>query len=319
LRVVIALGGNALLRRHDPPDAEVQRRNIALAAEAIAALDREHTVVVTHGNGPQIGFLAMQAASRDGIPPRSLDELGAESQGLIGYMIEQAVANLLPHRNVATLLTRVEVDAGDPAFQNPQKPIGPLVDEARARTLSAEQGWTMARDDIGFRRVVASPEPRRIVELPAILALLEAKFLIICAGGGGIPVTAERSDTLHGIEAVIDKDLSAALLAIALRADRLVMLTDVPGVFADWPSREHLIRTAHPDALAPEQFAAGTMRPKIEAARRFAAHTGGAAQIGALDDAARVIAGAAGTTIAAGASRTMQYSEEAETPGRAPA
>ena len=316
MRIVVALGGNALLPRAEQPDPAAQHRNVAMAADAIAALASEHTVIVTHGNGPQVGYLALQAAT-GGQAPTSLDVLGAESEGLIGYMIEQAVANRLPDKTIATLLTRVEVDAGDPAFSNPQKPIGSPVDEITAQRLSADHGWTMVRDGDRFRRVVASPEPRRIIALPAIRILVDANVVAICAGGGGIPVTIDGSGAMHGAEAVIDKDLSAALLAVALRADRLIMLTDVPGVFADWPARSRMIRAAGPDIVEPEKFAAGTMRPKIEAACRFASQTGGAAVIGALDDTADLIAGTAGTTIAAGPGRMMLYSKGTTGPNRA--
>jgi carbamate kinase len=301
MRVVIALGGNALLRRGDPPDLHVQRRNIEVAAEAVAQIAREHTVILTHGNGPQIGFLAMQT----GAQPTSLDALGAESEGLIGYMIEQAIANRLPGRAVGTLLTQVEVDCNDPAFGKPEKPIGPVLDEAAAQRLSAERGWTMARADGGFRRVVPSPEPRRIIELAAIQALVTAGVVVICAGGGGIPVTIDAAGAMRGVEAVIDKDLSAALLAAEVHADRLLLLTDVPGVFADWPECQQLIHAADAENIAPYDFAAGSMRPKLEAARRFVQQTGGRAAIGALDDAVNLLAGVSGTMISAGGNRMV--------------
>lgn len=308
MKLVIALGGNALLRRGEPPDAETQKRNVAAAADSIAALAREHTVIVTHGNGPQVGLLALQSAACHDVAPYPLDALGAESEGLIGYMIEQALASRLRGRSVATLLTQVEVDPNDPAFARPEKPIGPVYDAATAEHIAAARNWRMARDGEMWRRVVPSPEPRRILELSAIRLLVDASVVVICAGGGGIPVVVDDAGGITGVEAVIDKDLAAALLAIELKADRLLLLTDVPAVFADWPSpKKRAIRRATPDAISPDRFAAGSMRPKMEAACRFASRTGGAAVIGALDSAAALLAGVAGTTIAAGTGRLILY------------
>jgi len=301
MRIVVALGGNALLKRGEAPDASVQRRHVAVAADAIAALAREHTVIVTHGNGPQVGLLALQAETCRDVDPYPLDMLGAESEGLIGYMIEQELASRLPGRQIATLLTQVEVYPGDPAFGAPDKPIGPVYDQATAERVAKQRGWTIAPDGAHFRRVVASPRPRRILELPTIRLLVDANVVTICSGGGGIPVVIDDAGAIRGVEAVIDKDLSAALLAEGLGADRLLLLTDVPAVYRDWPRSAEQIRSSPPALLQPRHFAPGSMRPKIEAACSFVIRTGGIAGIGALGDAAGLLAGHTGTTIAAGA------------------
>jgi len=295
--VVAALGGNALLRRGQRPDAATQRANLATAAAALAEIAHEHRLVVTHGNGPQVGLLALQAAAyRDGAPA-PLDVLGAETEGMIGYLIEQALATRLPDRRFATLLTQVEIDRADPAFQLPTKPIGPVYDRATAARLTA-RGWTVAPDGDAFRRVVASPEPRRILELATIRLLVEAGVTVVCCGGGGIPVALDPDGAIRGVEAVIDKDLAAALLARALGADALLLLTDVAAVFADWPAAAQPIRRATPATLRAQAFAAGSMGPKVEAACRFAEATGRPACIGALGDAAALLGGRAGTRIA---------------------
>ncbi len=295
-RIVAALGGNALLRRGESPDAATQQRNIDTAVRALAALAQQHELVVTHGNGPQVGLLALQSAAYGDVAPYPLDVLGAESEGMIGYLVEQGLENALPGRRVATLLTQVVVDAGDPAFARPTKPIGPVYDAETAATLARERRWAVAADGPGFRRVVASPEPREIVELEAIRLLVEAGIVVVCTGGGGIPVT--RNGALHGVEAVIDKDLAAALLAAELGADFLLLLTDVAAVEADWGSPSaRPIREAAPAELRASTFAAGSMGPKVEAACRFVERTGGTAGIGALADAGEIVAGRRGTII----------------------
>ncbi len=302
MRVVIALGGNALLRRGEPLEADLQRANVRRAARSIAEVARAHDIVVTHGNGPQVGLLALQGEAFAGVRPYPLDVLGAESEGMIGYLIEQELANQLPSRDVVTLLTQVVVDPADSAFGTPSKPVGPVYGDDIAARLASERHWSMVRDGAGFRRVVPSPEPRRILELRAIRLLVEAGALVICAGGGGIPVAVDAAGAIRGIEAVIDKDLSAALLATALRADVLLMLTDVPAVFRDWGTPgARPIRTATPAELRAMTFAAGSMGPKVEAACRFADATGGVAVIGGLDDAAAMLRGGAGTTVRADA------------------
>jgi carbamate kinase len=298
--VVVALGGNALLKRGEPVSADVQRRNVRVAAEAIAALAKEHKVVVTHGNGPQVGLLALQAASFGKSAHFPLDVLGAESEGMIGYVIEQELGRCLPGREIATLLTQVVVDARDPAFKTPTKPVGPLYDKAEAVRLGKTYGWPIAADGAGFRRVVPSPKPLRIRELATIRLLVEAGVTVICAGGGGIPVIVTEQGAVMGVEAVIDKDLSASLLARELHADALLILTDVVAVYSGWGTPgQHAIRKTTPGALAREKFAPGSMGPKVEAACGFVKATGGIAAIGALADAPLILRGAAGTIVSA--------------------
>jgi carbamate kinase len=298
--VVVALGGNALLRRGDPARIDVQRRNVDLAVRRIAEIARRHDVVVTHGNGPQIGMLALQTVSGPNVDPCPLDVLGAESEGMIGYLLEQGLANELPERRVATMLTQVVVDRQDAAFARPTSPIGPLYQDEDARRLAREKGFAVAVEGEGLRRVVASPEPRAIVELEALRILVEAGVLVVCVGGGGIPVVVDRSGALRGVEAVIDKDLSAGLLARELGADFLLMLTDVNAVMRDWGTDQaRPIRRAAPGELRAIEFASGSMGPKVEAACRFVEDTGGQAAIGALDEAASVLAGGSGTLVRA--------------------
>ena len=234
MRIVIALGGNALLRRGEPAEADTQRRNVATAVTAIADLAADHEVIVTHGNGPQVGLLALQGDAYDAVTPYPLDVLGAESEGQIGYLLDQELVNALGGRPVATLLTQVIVDLDDPGFAHPTKPIGPVYDRETAERLAAERGWAIAPDGPHYRRVVASPEPRSIVELETLRLLVDAGVLVVCVGGGGIPVAVDLDGRLRGVEAVIDKDLAAALLARGLGADALLLLTDVPAVQADW-------------------------------------------------------------------------------------
>ena len=301
--VVVALGGNALLKRGQPMTAQNQRENVRVAAQALAPVAAEHDLVIGHGNGPQVGLLALQGAAYTAVETYPLDVLDAETEGMVGYMIEQELGNLLPfERPFATLLTMIEVDTGDPAFANPTKFIGPVYDKADADRLAAEKGWAIKPDGDKWRRVVASPEPKRIFELRPMKWLLEKHTIVIAAGGGGIPTAydpqAERR--LVGVECVIDKDLATELLARELNADLYVMLTDADAVYEGWgtPARR-AIRRATPDALAAMPFAAGSMGPKVEAACRFVRATGKRAAIGDLADLGRILAGEAGTTIAA--------------------
>ena len=297
MRIVIAIGGNAFLGRGEPATLETQRYNVRRAARSLAALANEHTLIVTHGNGPQIGMLALLAADAHAVP-YPLDMLGAETEGMIGYLLEQELANELGTDRVATLLTRTVVSLDDPAFQHPTKFIGPVYPQAEAELLAAHRGWRIARDGQNWRRIVPSPEPTNIVELPAISHLSSGGFLVICAGGGGVPVHRTNNGKLEGAEGVVDKDLASALLARCLGADCLMLLTDVPAVFDGWGSATaRRIRSVHPDALAGFEFPAGSMGPKVEAARRFAVHTGGAAYIGALGDAAALLTCDAGTRV----------------------
>jgi len=299
MRIVAALGGNALLRRGEPLEAGTQRANVAVAAAALAPLAVQHQLVVIHGNGPQIGLLALQAASYCGVQPYPLDILGAESEGMIGYLLEMALASVLPEREIATLLTQVEIDPADRALNNPNKPIGPVYDPAEARRLADDQSWAMMRDGDGWRRAVASPEPRRIREIGAIKILVEAGAIVICAGGGGVPVVTTPSHGIRGVEAVIDKDLAAALLAQSIGADVLLLLTDVAAVWTRWPAAEgRPIGHTTPAALRAMSFAPGSMAPKVEAACRFVEATRRRAAIGAIGDAAAILDGSAGTAIA---------------------
>ena len=297
--VVMALGGNALLRRSQPLEAEIQRRNVSnAAAKAIAPIAREHRLVITHGNGPQVGLLALQSMALAGLAPYPLDVLGAESEGMIGYLIEQALAGELPGQDVAALLTQVEVDPADPAFAMPSKPIGPIYDEREARLVSARTSWTLVKDGAGYRRAVPSPTPRRIREINIIKLLVRSGIIVICAGGGGIPVLVTPERALRGVEAVIDKDYSAALLAEQIGADALLMLTDVPAVWTKWPMAEGKpIGRTTPGELRRLNFAPGSMGPKVEAACRFVEARPGVAAIGRLEDAVGILAGRLGTQV----------------------
>jgi carbamate kinase len=297
--VVVALGGNALLRRGEPADVEVQRANVVTAVEAITELARDHDVVVTHGNGPQVGLLALQGEAYPAVDPYPLDVLGAESEGMIGYLLDQELVNRLSgRRQVATLLTQIIVDAADPAFAHPEKFIGPVYDDEHAHRLAAERGWTVAADGRHWRRVVPSPEPRSIVELATIKLLVGAGVLVVCVGGGGIPVVVDREGQLRGVEAVVDKDRAAALLAEGLGADVLLMLTDVDAVQVDYGTpMARSLDDIDAAALRGHAFAAGSMGPKVDAACRFAERTGGTAGIGALADAAAILRGERGTRV----------------------
>jgi carbamate kinase len=297
--VCVALGGNALLRRGEAMTVENQRANAARAATALAELAKTAHLAIVHGNGPQVGLLALQNAAYEAVAAYPLDVLGAESEGMIGYLIEQELANAFgPAARLATLLTQVEVDPADPAFGKPSKPIGPVYNEAVAKKFAQDLGWAVAPDGDKWRRVVASPRPQRIRSIETLRLLIEAGVTVICAGGGGIPAIRGADGKLHGIEAVIDKDLTAALLARELKADALMMLTDVAVVFEGFGTpAQRAIRSADAASLRQLNFAAGSMAPKIEAAMEFATRTGHPAFIGRLEDAARLISGDAGTRI----------------------
>ena len=299
MRVTIALGGNALLRRGEPLTADVQRANVLKAAAVLSEIARDHETVITHGNGPQVGLLALQAEAYEGVKPYPLDVLGAESEGMLGYLIEQELSNALPNREVAAILTRVEVDPGDRAFGFPTKPIGPVYDDQHElQRIAAERGWSTAADGAGFRRVVASPRPLRILELRTIALLLDAGHVVVCAGGGGIPVVQAADGSLHGVEAVVDKDLTASLLAFELKADRLLLLTDVAGVYSHWPDQSGgPIRATTPEELSSQRFDPGSMGPKVQAACEFARRTSKTAIIAALEDAPAALRGEVGTQI----------------------
>ncbi|MBI0361464.1 carbamate kinase [Burkholderia oklahomensis] len=299
MRIVIALGGNALLQRNQPMTEAQQRHNVKIAVAQIAQIAPGNELVIAHGNGPQVGLLALQGAAYAEVAPYPLDVLGAQTEGMIGYLIEQEMGNLLPpDAPFATLLTQVEVDPADPAFDHPTKPIGPVYSRDEAERLAQEKGWRIAPDGDQFRRVVPSPRPRRIFEIRPVKWLLEKGTIVICAGGGGIPTRYDASGKLAGVEAVIDKDLCASLLARELHADLLVIATVVDGAYVDWGKpTQSLIEAAHPDALERLGFAAGSMGPKVQAAMEFARQTGGDAVIGSLADIVAIAEGRAGTRV----------------------
>ncbi|PKH05856.1 carbamate kinase [Moritella sp. Urea-trap-13] len=297
--VVVALGGNALLRRGEPLEADIQRRNIAVAAKAIAEIATEYNVVLVHGNGPQVGLLALQGLEYKAVSPYPLDVLGSETQGMIGYILMQELKNLLPKQDVSCLLTQMSVDPNDPAFLDPTKPIGPVYNEAEARELAEKYQWTIKPDGEYFRRVVPSPQPTGIIESDAITALIQQQHLVICTGGGGIPVKLV-DNKLVGVEAVIDKDMSAAYLAKQLNADALLILTDADAVFVNWGTPEQTaLSTTTPNQLAQYTFDAGSMGPKVEASCEFIKRGGKLVGIGALDAGLRILKGQAGTNIIA--------------------
>jgi carbamate kinase len=300
MRIVVALGGNALLKRGEPMTYVAQRTNVRTAAVALADLARDHQIIVAHGNGPQVGLLALQAASYAPQTLWPLDVLGAETEGMIGYLIEQELMNALPAGSeCATLLTRVEVDRADPAFDQPTKPIGPVYTVEEAKLVRAKHRWSMVPEAKGgMRRVVPSPLPQRILGLTAIRLLVDAGVCVICAGGGGIPVVRGDTGEMEGVEAVIDKDRTAALLAQELQADALLMLTDVASVMRNWGTPEQeVIRTITPDALDKLDFAAGSMGPKTAAASAFVRAGGQMSGIGTLADARAILEGRAGTRV----------------------
>ena len=297
MTTVVALGGNALLRRGQPPGIDTQRGNAGIAADAVAAVAAHDWVVVTHGNGPQVGLLAMENETVGPATAYPLDVLDAESEGMIGYLLEQEIGRIRCPDLVATLLTQVVVDGADPAFAHPTKPIGPVFETDEGERLARDRGWALVPDGTGVRRVVASPEPRDIVELNAIRLLLAAGVLVIAAGGGGIPVVQRPTGGYQGVAAVVDKDLTAALLATKVGARTLILLTDVDAVYEGWgtPSATPIAR-ASVAQLRNMGLAAGSMGPKVEAACRFA-ETGGRSLIGAMPDITELVAGRAGTEV----------------------
>jgi carbamate kinase len=303
MRVVVALGGNALLKRGEPMTAENQRANVRSAAPALAAVAKEHELVLSHGNGPQVGLLALQAAAYTEVDAYPLDILGAQTEGMIGYVLEQELGNVMPpDAPLATILTMVQVDPRDPAFEDPTKFVGPVYTKPEADALHAAKGWLFKPDGDSWRRVVPSPEPQHIFEIDPIRWLLEHDVVTICAGGGGVPTMFldDAAQTLVGIEAVIDKDLASEMLAREVSADLYVMATDVDAVYADWgtPQQQMVGRTTV-DELRQRKFPAGSMGPKVEAACRFVEATGGRAAIGALTQIQQIVDGDAGTQVVA--------------------
>jgi carbamate kinase len=299
MRVVVALGGNALLQRGQPLTAENQRGNIRVAVKQLAAVHENNQLVIAHGNGPQVGLLALMDAAYTAVDPYPLDVLGAETVGMIGYMIEQELGNLIPfHDHIITVLTQVLVDQNDPAFENPTKPVGPIYDKEQSERLKKDKGWAIAPDGDNFRRVVPSPLPQRIIEIEVIKTLVDSGVVVICAGGGGIPTAYDDDKNLFGIEAVIDKDLASGLLSTELGAEMFVMLTDVASVYVDFGTEnQKAIKAAHPDVLGKMDFAAGSMGPKVLGACQFVRETGNQSAVGQLSDLTRIITGDAGTTI----------------------
>ncbi len=297
MRIVIALGGNALLRRGEEMTAENQRENIRIAAKVLAPIIEKHEVVISHGNGPQVGLLSLQSAAYKEVEEYPLDILGAQTQGMIGYMIEQELGNHLPVEiPIASILTMVEIDPEDPAFSNPTKPIGPIYDEKEARDLAKLKGWNIKPDGDYWRRVVPSPEPHRIFQLRPIHWLLEKGTVVICAGGGGIPTSYKDNGKLEGVEVVIDKDRASSLLAFELEADLLIMATDTDGVYLDWGGdSEKIISKTTPEEISKYSFDKGSMGPKVEAACSFVERSGQRAVIGSLKDIEKMVSGISGT------------------------
>ncbi|NBE50292.1 carbamate kinase [Streptomyces boluensis] len=298
MRIVVALGGNALARRGEPMTADHLRANVKASCEALAGLAGEHEVVITHGNGPQVGLLALQNLAYQDVAAYPLDILGAETQGMIGYVIQQELTNALGGaREVAALLTTTEVDEADPAFAHPTKLIGPMYSAHDAADAAAQYRWTIARDGAGFRRVVPSPHPVRIVQAPLVRTLLENGRLVVCVGGGGVPVKTDAKGRQTGLQAVVDKDAASAALAADLSADMLVMLTDGDYVSENWGTPEQRdILTASPEAISELAFAEGSMKPKVDAAVRVA-QAGGRVLIGPLDRLDDLLARRVGTEI----------------------
>lgn len=301
MRIVVALGGNALLQRGQKPDAEVQEENVRRAVNALAPIAQGHELVITHGNGPQVGVLALQSASDPHLTtPYPFDVIGAQTQGMIGYWLLQSLQNHLPDRQVAAIINQTLVEAADPAFADPTKFVGEVYTREEAARLAADRGWVVKADGSGWRRVVGSPRPQRIVETRLIRLLLESGAVVVCAGGGGVPVIRDHNGQLRGVEAVVDKDLTSSVLAEALDADALLVLTDIPAVMNDFGTPEQTpISRATPSGLRSLDFPQGSMGPKVEAVCRFVELTGGVAAIGALPDAAAILRGEAGTVITA--------------------
>jgi carbamate kinase len=304
MRVVVALGGNALLERGERPDAVIQRRHVRQATAALAPLAADHQLVLCHGNGPQVGVLALESQADTSLSrPYPLDVLVAQTQGMIGYWLVQELGNAGAAQRAVCVMSQTVVDASDPAFGHPTKFIGASYDKGEAQALAARLGWTIAADGTRWRRVVASPRPLGLVEIETVRSLADDGVLVVCGGGGGVPVVRSDAGELAGVEAVVDKDLTAAELAITLKADRLLVLTDVAAVVRDYGTPDarpiHAIDTV---ALSAMAFPAGSMGPKVEACIRFVSASGQPAAIGALADAAAILAGRAGTTINAGGS-----------------
>jgi carbamate kinase len=318
MRIVVALGGNALLQRGDKPDAGIQLVHVRAAAQALAPLANEHDLLICHGDGPQVGMLALESASDSSLTrPYPLDDLVAQTQGMIGYWLIQSLRNAGVSKPILGLITQTVVDSADPAFTAPTKFVGPGYSQEQAHKLAEQHGWTVAADGDRWRRVVASPQPQRIIEQASVTGLLDTGAVVICGGGGGAPVTVDNDGQLSGVEAVVDKDYVAAMIAIAVGANRLLVLTDISAVMTDFGT-PNAAPLDHVDLseLAGLSFPAGSMGPKIEGCRRFVAATGGSASIGSLTDAAALLAGTAGTTITCAAAHVAGSLEPHEMTAR---
>ncbi len=302
MRIVVALGGNALLKRNEPMTVGNQRRNVRKAAEALAPIAREHELIISHGNGPQVGLLALQASLYSETEDIPLDILGAQTEGMIGYMIEQELGNILPFEQpFASILTMVEVHGDDPAFKHPTKPIGPLFEEAEAKKLMNNKKWQMINEGNKWRRVVPSPVPHRIFQMRPIKWLLEKGTIVICTGGGGIPTVYNEEGILTGADVVIDKDYASALLAKELEADLYIMATDADAVYVNWgTTRAKALGHITYNDIKGYDFAAGSIGPKIISACWFAEKTGKKAAIGALSDLEKMVSGEKGTIVSKG-------------------
>ncbi|WP_460365294.1 carbamate kinase [Actinocorallia lasiicapitis] len=296
---MVALGGNALLKRGEKPDASTQIENVRTAVRSLAPLAERHEVIITHGNGPQVGVLALESVNDESLSaPYPLDTIGAETQGMIGYWMLQALQNALPGRQVIAMVNQTLVSAVDPAFDDPTKFVGEVYDEAEAKKMAAAYGWKVKPDGQYWRRVVPSPQPQRVVETRLIRQLVRSGSVVICAGGGGVPVVRNAQGQLEGVEAVIDKDLTGAMLAESLEADAFLILTDVPEVMRNFGTpQQEPIRHTTPHELRAEDFPAGSMGPKVEAVCGFVERTGDMAAIGALDKVEEILAGTSGTII----------------------
>jgi len=308
--IVIALGGNALLQRGEPLEASLQKKNVKATAKALAHLSQDHHLVICHGNGPQVGLLALQNSAYTAVKPYPLDVLDAESQGMIGYLIQQEVGNLLSEKPIVTLLTQIVVNQKDRAFEHPTKPIGPVYHtQEEADKVAQQEGWVVAPDGKYFRRVVPSPDPQEVVELATIRMLLDNNHVVICGGGGGIPVIRNSVGLIEGVEAVIDKDNTASLIAEKLNADLLVILTDVSAVCLHWGTpKQKAIRKISPDTLSQLDFASGSMGPKVRASCRFVSKMRKKAVVGCLTDIDAILKGTAGTFIDLDCQETLYYS-----------